>query len=101
MCRDGFVAFLYSEGSEIGWSGNLLEMRSSRISVANAHIACLHAALAQVDNYPAESDVVTHYTAMHGRSSGLSASDPLRRALVELAPQRSLHPIILGGLRTR
>ncbi len=98
VCRDGFVAFLYSERSEIGWTGNPIEMRAARISVANAHIACLHAALAQLDNYPAESDLVTHYTAMHGRGDGLSASDPLRRALVELGPKRSLNPMILGGL---
>ncbi len=31
------------------------------------------AALSQVDNYPAESDVVTHFTTMHGRESRVSA----------------------------
>lgn len=72
-------------------------MLSARVTVANSHIACLHAAVALVDHASAESLVVTHLTVVHGRDTGLGVHDAVVRSLLQLVPERQLNPWTIGG----
>jgi len=53
--------------------------------------------MAAVDHTGAPGDAVTHLTAVHGRDSGMSANDPVTRALLDLPPGRHLNPWSIGG----
>jgi len=97
FARDGFVSFVYADHAEVGGSGNDHEILADRISLANAHIACLHSAMAIVDQTSSEGDAITHLTAVHSTDSGMSANDPVTRALLSLPPGRQLNPWCIGS----
>lgn len=89
ISHDGLVMFLFSEDGPTNGAGNPFDVLAARLTFANAHLACLHAACAEVDSRAFPCMSVSHLTAVRAEDGIFSSNDGMADALMDMAPGRN------------